>query len=149
MSRTPKFIKEYNRKFAVIPKSPDNAHRPLLKEHNLELIFTIQSFRTLSKNLTFQYANTIYQVVPNQCSMGLRKAKVSIRETQEGSIEVLYKGKALEFVAYSQQEKQWEEANAKNLNQIVNELAYPKKRYKPPYHHPWKRSPGRKAQHFS
>ncbi len=143
----PKFIKEYNRKFAVIPKSPNNAHRPLLKEHNLELIFTIQAFRILSKNLTFQYANTIYQIVPNKSSIALRRAKVSIREAQDGSIEVLYKGQALEFLAYKEQEKQWEEADSKTLNHMVDELAYPKSRYKPPYHHPWKRSPGRKTPH--
>ena len=143
----PQFIKEYNRKFAVIPRSSDNAHRPLLKEHNLELIFTLHSFRTLSKNLTFQYANTIYQVVPNKSSIALRKAKVAIREDQEGSIEVVYKGQALEFVSYKEQERQWEEADSKTLNQMVDELACPKKQYKPPYHHPWKRSPGRRQAH--
>ena len=140
----PKFISEYNDHFAVIPKSPDNAHRPLLKEHNLDLIFTIQTIRTLSKNLSFQYNNTIYQVVPSKSSISLRKAKVFIRENKEGSIEVLYKDQALEFVAYKDQEKQWKEADSKSLNQVMDELGRRKDRYKPSYHHPWKRSPGRK-----
>ena len=143
----PKFIKEYNDHFAVIPKSPDNAHRPLLKEHNLDLIFTIQTNRTLTKNLSFQYNNTIYQVVPNKSSIALRKAKVSIRENEEGAIEVLYKDRALEFVAYKEQEKQGEEVDAKNLNRVVDELGVRKNQYKPSYHHPWKRSPGRKLMH--
>ena len=143
----PEFIEEYNRQFAVIPKNPNNAHRSLLKEHNLELIFTIQTFRTLSKNLMFQYNNTIYQIVPDKTSIALRRAKVSIRENKEGVIEVLYKGRRLEFVAYQEQEKQGEEVDSKRLNQVLDEERTGKTRYKPAYHHPWKRSPGRKVTH--
>ena len=140
----PQFIEEYNSQFAVIPKSADNAHRPLLKEHNLDLIFSIRSFRVLSKNLTFQYDNTIYQVVPDKTSIGLRRAKVSIRENKEGALEVLYKDRVLDFIAYQQQEKQGEIVDSKCLNQALDGLAEKKSRYKPPYHHPWKRSPRRR-----
>ena len=41
----PTYIEDHNRRFAVVPKDPDNAHRSLLAEHNLDLIFTIQEFR--------------------------------------------------------------------------------------------------------
>lgn len=140
----PRFIEDYNHQFAVSPKSPDNAHRPLLKENNLDLIFTIQTFRTLSKNLMFQYNNTIYQIVPDKTSMRLRGAVVSVRENKEGFIEVLYKDHPLEFVAYQEQEKQGKEVDSKGLDQALNEQGPRKARYKPPYHHPWKRSPGRK-----
>lgn len=137
----PKFIEDYNQQFAVGPKSSNNAHRPLLQEHNLDLIFTLQSKRSLSKNLSFQYNNTIYQVVSDKASMGLRNATICIRESKKGDIEVVCKNRILEVIEYQKQEKQWEEADAKSLNQKMDAL---KKRYKPPYHHPWKRSPHRK-----
>ena len=140
----PEFIKEYNNHFAVVPKSPDNAHRPLLKQHNLDLIFTIQTFRTLSKNLTFQYNNVIYQVLPDKWSMMLRNARVSIREKKEGSIEVLYKDRLLKVAIYNEQEKQGEVIDSKCLNQVLDELQTRKNRSKPSYHHPWKRGPHRK-----
>lgn len=143
----PEFIEEYNQQFAVIPKSSSNAHRPLLKEQNLDLIFTIQTLRTLSKNLTFQYKNTIYQVIPDKRSLNLRKAKILVKENKEGAVEVLYKEYALEFVRYQEQAKQGSEVDAKNLNQAIDQLTTMKTRYKPTYHHPWKRSPGRKMPH--
>jgi len=59
---SPTFIEEYNRRFAVIPQNSTNAHRPLLKTHDLEQIFTIKEERHLSKNLTIQYKNVIYQI---------------------------------------------------------------------------------------
>jgi hypothetical protein len=46
----PAFIEDYNHRFAVVPKDPNNAHRPLLQEQNLDLSFTMQEFRQLSKN---------------------------------------------------------------------------------------------------
>lgn len=138
----PKFIEDYNRRFAVVPKDPINAHRPLLQEQNLDLIFNIREFRQLSKNLTFQYKNTIYQVIPiERESYALRKVKVTIHEKQDGSIEVLYKSKPLVFRAYHQQEKQGEIIDSKCLNEAIDNLQKmrEKHKYKPTYNHPWKR----------
>ncbi len=39
-----------------------------LPEHDLDRIFIIKENRTLTKNLTFQYKNTIYQVQTNRNS---------------------------------------------------------------------------------
>lgn len=137
----PKFIEDYNRRFAVIPKDSTNAHRPLLQEQNLDTIFTIREFRQLSKNLTFQYKNTIYQIIPiERESYTLRKARVAIHEKQDGSIEVLYKNKFLVFRVYHHQEKQGEIIDSKCLNEMIDNLQknQPRK-YKPTYNHPWKR----------
>jgi hypothetical protein len=95
----PQFIEDYNRRFAVIPKDSCNVHRALLNERNLELIFTSQDFRQLSKTLTFQHNRTIYQIWIGMYA--LRKAQVKIYEPEDGAIEVLYKGKPLAFRAYN------------------------------------------------
>jgi len=138
----PVFIEDYNRRFAVIPKDSNNAHTPLLKEQNLESIFTIQEFRHLSKNLTFQYKNTIYQVVTEREEYALRKAKVVIHEKKNGSIEVFYKNKPLKVRAYQAQEKAGETADSKTLNQLIDSLQKQgrERLYKPTYNHPWKRA---------
>lgn len=138
----PVFIEDYNRRFAVIPKDSSNAHTPLLKEQNLESIFTIQEFRYLSKNLTFQYKNTIYQVVTEREEYALRKAKVVIHEKKNGSIEVFYKNKPLKIRAYQAQEKAGETADSKTLNQLIDSLQKQgrERQYKPIYNHPWKRA---------
>ncbi|HEY5235303.1 MAG TPA: ISNCY family transposase [Rhabdochlamydiaceae bacterium] len=137
----PTFIEEYNRRFAVIPKDPTNAHKPL--EKNLDLIFTTREFRYLSKNLTFQYKTVFYQIWTERQTYALRNAKVIVREKKDGSIEVLYKNKPLKFRAYHRQEKQGEVADSKNLNEIIDNLQkrqeQPKPKHKPSLNHPWKR----------
>jgi len=136
----PTFIEEYNRRFAVVPKDPTNAHKPL--GENLDLIFTIREFRHLSKNLTFQYNNVLYQIQTERETYALRKAKVSIREKKDGTIEVLYKNKPLAFKAYYSQQKQGEVIDSKNLNDLIDNLQKRQQQqqsYKPPNNHPWKR----------
>lgn len=144
----PEFIEDYNRRFAVIPTDPTNAHRPLLSEQNIDLIFTIQEFRHLSKNLTFQYKNTIYQIRTAREAYALRKAKVALQERKDGSVEVFYKGNPLAFTTYNSQEKQGEVVDAKTLNEVIDNLQKrheePMRRYKPTYNHPWKRG-GRRS----
>src|SRR3972149_813303 len=136
------FIEDYNRRFAVVPKDPNNAHRPLLQEQNFDQIFTIQEFRQLSKNLTFQYKNTIHQVRTERETYALRKAKVILHEKKDGFVEVFYKKKPLTFTTYNTQEKQGEIIDAKTLNEMIDNLQKnqePKRKYKPAYNHPWKR----------
>src|SRR4030042_1036441 len=58
----PQFREDFNRRFAVQPRSNHDAHRPLLKTANLDLIFTHQKTGTLSKNLTLQANKIIYQI---------------------------------------------------------------------------------------
>jgi transposase len=89
----PTFIKDFNSRFPVVPKDPNNAHRELLSEHDLNRIFIIKENRTLTKNLTFQHKNTIYQVQTNRETCVLRKARIVIYEFKDESIEAFYKEK--------------------------------------------------------
>ncbi len=59
----PVFIADFNRRFAVQPRSSHDAHRPLLfSEDELDIIFSQKETRVLSKNLTLQYHKVIYQI---------------------------------------------------------------------------------------
>jgi len=59
----PNFIEEYNKKLVVEPKSKANAHRQLnLSDEELNLIFSIQTIRTVSRNLELSYNDTVYQI---------------------------------------------------------------------------------------
>ena len=138
----PAFIKDFNSRFAVVPKDPNNAHRELFPEHDLNRIFIIKENRTLTKNLTFQHKNTIYQVQTNRETYVLRKARIVIHEFKDESIEAFYKGKKLLLKTYSQQQKQMGEVDSKQLNALLDELVRisdGKKKYKPSKKHPWKR----------
>lgn len=69
----PEFIVGFNRRFGVQPISQHDAHRPLTAQDDLARILTCQEPRTLSKNLTVQFENVVYQVQterpPMPCAM--------------------------------------------------------------------------------
>ena len=54
----PVFMADYNRRFAVAAKSPEDAHRAVLHDaQELDLVLRLHATRKLSKNLAFQYLN--------------------------------------------------------------------------------------------
>jgi hypothetical protein len=112
----------------------------LLSHQNLDQIFTIQEFRHLSKNLTFQYKNTVYQIQTERETYALRNARVVIREKEDGSIEVFYHNKILVFTVHHYQEKQREVIDSKQLNETIDKIQRSNQpKHKPSCHHPWKR----------
>lgn len=142
----PTFIESFNKRFAVVPKNPNNAHRTLLSEHNLDRIFTIKEHRTLSKNLSFQHKNTIYQIVTSRETYALKNARVIIHEKEDGAIQAFHKGKLLLLRTYALQEKQMSEVSSKEINTVVDKLYQQstiKRRRKHSKRHPYRQYAGR------
>ncbi len=140
----PTFIEEYNRRFSVLPKDPTNAHRPVHQD-DFDSIFTVQEHRVLSKNLIFQYKGDFCQICTERETYALRGARVTVREHQDGIVDVLYKNQQLLYRVYGQQEKQHEVADSKILNKLVDNLiannSCETRVRKPPLNHPWRRRP--------
>jgi transposase len=132
----PKFMTDFNRRFAVEPRSSVNAHRPLTAKEDLAHILTWQETRTLSKNLTLQFQKTVYQIQSNRPSYALRNAQVTVGVNARQDITILYNGKTLPYSIYNQQASQAKIVSAKQLN-----LALPEKRVptKPAPDHPWRK----------
>jgi len=135
-SYLPTFIEDFNKHFSKPAKTPINAHKSI-DGYDLDRIFTLKETRHLSKNLTLQYKNTIYQIKTSRSSYTLRKAHVTILEYESGKIEIEYKGEKLDFSAYHEQEHQGKEVSSKLLNEEMDKLT--KKKWKPARNHPWKR----------
>jgi len=127
------FMADYNARFAVQPKSSHNMHRSLLHNEDLMRIFTVQEQRILSKNLTLQYKNVIYQIQTSRPSYTMRKASVTVCEDSQGQIGILYKGQLLEYTIYQKQERQAEVISSKAIDEKL------KKTHKPGKNHPWRR----------
>lgn len=60
----PQFIEDYNRRFGKAPRDIEDAHRTLRAEDNLERLFARRSTRKISKDLSFQYEGSHYQIQP-------------------------------------------------------------------------------------
>lgn len=129
----PEFRQDYNHRFAVAPRSNHDAHRPLLKTEHLDVILTHQETRTLSKNLTVQANQVIYQIQSNRPDYALRNAQVTVCENAKGEVTILYKKESLSYTIFKKSPRQAEVVDTKTLNRQT-------KTSKPPSsNHPWRR----------
>ena len=127
----PEFREDFNRRFAVLPRSSHDAHRPLLKTDNLDVILTHQETRTLSKNLTVQFDKVIYQIQSDRPDYTLRNAQVTVCENAKGDVTILYNNKPLSYTIYQKPTRQAEIVDTKTLDRQI-------KTHKPPApDHPW------------
>lgn len=129
----PEFREDFNRRFAVAPRSSHNAHRPLLPSENLDRILAHQETRTLSKNLTLQFRQTIYQIQSDRPGYALRNAKVTVCQTPQGEIIILYNNQPLSFSIYQKPPRQADIVDSKTLDRQL------KPPPPPPPNHPWRR----------
>ena len=130
----PEFIADFNGRFAVSPRSPHDAHRPLLKTEHLETILTWQEPRTVSKNLTLQFKKVVYQIQTQHLSYALRQAQVIVCEDAVGTITLLYKSKPLPYSIFHKQERLAEIVDSKTVDQRLA-IQLP---HKPAPDHPWR-----------
>jgi transposase len=133
----PEFREDFNRRFAVQPRSTHDAHRPLVPTENLDRIFSHQKTGILSKNLTVQSNKVIYQIQSDRPDYALRKAQVTICENAKGVVTILYKNKTLDYTIYHKPSRQAEVADTKSLN---HQIRTPQP---PAPDHPWRRAFGR------
>lgn len=133
----PGFMVDYNRRFGVVPRSEINAHRSEIPDpKTLDLIFSLQHTRTLSKNLELSYANQVYQVKVDGIGYGLRHAKVTVCEDVAGTVILLYKGRKLDYQCHKKPKRMVDIVDTKQLNATVNQVV---KRCTPNAEHPWRK----------
>ena len=129
----PLFIEEYNQKFGVEPRSPEDAHRELREQDNLERIFARRSTRKISKDLSFQYEGAFYQIepkLPNRFSA----THVNILERPGKPILIEAGGKEYAYTQWKSQQGKPKVLDSKEL-----EAHWPTRIYKKPgKQHPWR-----------
>jgi len=128
----PEFRDDFNRRFAVQPRSTHDAHRPLLKTENLDLILSHQKTGTLSKNLTVQSNHVIYQIQSDRPDYTLRNAQVTVCENAEGEVTILYKNHPLPYTIYHKPARQAEVVDTKTIDRQI------KLPQAPASNHPWR-----------
>jgi transposase len=134
----PEFILDFNARFAVQPRSSLDAHRPLLAHQNIDQILAWQEPRSVSKNLTIQFKNVVYQIQTDRPAYALHNAQVIICQDTQGKITILYKDNPLDFAVFHKQIRQAEVVTAKQVNHV---LLNQSKAHKPSENHPWAYGP--------
>jgi len=139
----PEFMEAYNKQFAVVPASAENSHRLTLpKKEALDLIFSHQHERRLSKNLELSYHNVIYQVKPRGKGYNMRHATVKVCENKKKEVKLLYKNKFLTYKTIDKKNQRGKAVSAKEVNQELEKRYQGRlssKGHKPKADHPWRR----------
>ncbi len=138
----PAFREDFNRRFAVQAREPQDAHRPLRLQDDLTRILALRELRTLSKNLTLNYNRTVYQIHTPRATYAMRQAKVEVRERYDGTLQILYKDKPLEYSIYREPPRQAELIPSKELNDALDARRPRRKNHKayiPPPEHAWRK----------
>ena len=94
------FMKDYNQRFACEPQSPHDAHRTLLPQENLARIFSWQEERRLTGSLTLHYNRVMYVVASTPASEKARGKRVTVREEEDGTVHIEYRGEHLDAYAF-------------------------------------------------
>jgi len=90
------YLPEWNAKFTVVPACPDDAHRPLGREHNLEAILCRVEQRVVSNDYTVRLDGETYQIARQNIRPRLRGARVRVEQRRDGSLAVRFEGQYLE-----------------------------------------------------
>jgi hypothetical protein len=133
----PEFMADFNKRFADEPRSDVDAHRPLTTKDDLARILTWQETRTISKNLTVQFENIVYQIQTEHPTYAMRNAIVTVCVDAKQNVTLLYNGKSLPYTVFHKQAKQAEVVLAKDLNQTIKTKPAPVP-HKPAPDHPWR-----------
>lgn len=133
----PEFMADFNARFAVQPRSSLNAHRTLLAHHDIGHILAWQETRTISKNLTIQFKNVVYQIHTDRPTYALHNIQVTLCQDIQGKVAILYKGKPLAYTLFKKQERQAEVVTAKQVDHVLINRS---KAHKPAPNHPWYRT---------
>ena len=137
----PEFIKAYNLRFGREPRSVEDAHRPLEPREDLDRILTLCEWRTLSKNLTLSYNSVIYQISTKRAAYTMRRATVEVRESSTGEVRIEYKGQALDYSVYREQERKQSRVMPSKLLDATLSPSTAKSKHKcggVPMSHPWR-----------
>jgi len=141
----PQFMADFNRRFGLPPADPIDAHRPLLLSHQLEHIFTVQTPRTVTQNLTVQHNKIVYQLDQPRGTRAFRGAQVMVVEDAQGQITLEYQGRQLAYTLYQQQRRQAEVVSSKQIAAAVEAAQRKPSVTIPAANHPWRNYPKPKA----
>ena len=143
----PGYIADYNRRFAVAPKDPQDAHLPYQGTvQGLARTLSVQVEKTLSKNLSCQHEGQLMQVATSGTGLGMRGARVTLYQHFDGTRELRWRQRQLTYTVMTKAQRQAAQADSKAVNTRVDKALAKRakannKGHKPAPNHPWRNMP--------
>lgn len=96
----PRFIEDYNAKFAKLPRETHDAHRALRTDEELDLIFAWRELRKVTKSLTLHYERRLLLLEDTPDNRRLIGKYIEVFQFPDGRLEIRVAGKVVPHVAY-------------------------------------------------
>jgi hypothetical protein len=121
----PDFMASYNQRFAREPQNPHDVHRPVRDDEDLELIFTCQGVRKLSRNLALIYKRLTYLIEPGPETLPIGGRWCRVYEYEDGRVEIRYGDRVLPYSTFSDSDQHVRPAaivTTKRLNAVLRKI---------------------------
>jgi len=89
------FLVWWNQTLTVRPALPDNAHRPLGKEHSLAASLSHVETRQVANDYTIRFESKLYQIQRADIRAGLRGGTVRVEQRLDGTLAVRFRNRYL------------------------------------------------------
>lgn len=86
------YLRRFNQRFAVAPMQEVDMHRPLLKEHRLDEIFTIRTPRVVGQDYTVRCQNRVFQLLKAQPVRVCPRLRIEVEIRLDGSMHLRHRG---------------------------------------------------------
>jgi hypothetical protein len=137
----PGYIEQHNRRFAVEPQDATDAHRQAPDAQRLCAILATRLQRKLSKDMTFQYGQALYEVLPPPRRIAFPHAMVDLIARNDGPFRLERNGVDLPYRLIKALVKQPPVVTGKDLSTQPLWRDMPQMRRPPlPNTHPWRKS---------
>jgi transposase len=129
------YLAEHNRRFARPAARSENHHRAAPSSQELDEIFRVESERHVSNDWVVRYQGRTLQLLPPSSRYGPRDSQAWVYESEDGRIEIRYRGEPLGFREIIVAPEEAAEPEA--VTQV--HVPYARPRPKPDNEHPYKR----------
>jgi hypothetical protein len=127
------FLPLLTRRFTVPPARAADVHRRVPRNINLDRVLSFQESRVVQNDWTVSWRNRWFQLTEANRKLPLARARVLVSERLDGTIELLYRGRALEWVELPGRPERQERAARRGP------AAGDGKKWRPAPNHPWRK----------
>ena len=96
----PAFMADYNARFAKPPFDDRDLHRSFAEHDDLDDAFAWKEERSVSANLTLQYDQVMFILVPNEITRQLARKRVTVIDYPDGRLAIRHNGVDLPYRAF-------------------------------------------------
>lgn len=123
------YLESLNQKFARLPASETDYHRPIPEGEELQASLAIEETRTVGNDWTVRHNNGLYQITGPNHRLPPAKGTVTVRQRLDGSLHMYYRNQEVRFSPIASRPAPPKTAPARTEART---------KWVPPPNHPWR-----------